>query len=191
MNRRSLFAFVGIAWAEIASARFAAAADEPIECVAEGDNCNGENKTCCEGLVCETTGGENEKECQPGITCETDEDCSDGRVCIDGFCRVPEPPPCESDEDCPEGEVCRNGVCRRPIPPECETDLDCPANAICDDGVCRRVCTDDGDCTAPAVCRSGICVVITVTNTTNVTVPAAQLSILRRRRRRKHHRRRR
>jgi Cys-rich repeat protein len=168
MDRRGFLALAAVSLAEMRHPWVAKANDEDEECVAEGDNCNG-NKVCCEGLVCETTGNENEKECQPGTP----------------------PVECEHDDDCPDGQVCRNGVCR-PIepPPECRFDRDCRGDEQCVNGLCRRLCLTDGDCTSPAVCRSGICIVVTLTNTTNVFVPPSQTTILtRRRRRRKGHRR--
>ena len=64
LDRRSVLALAGVALAEIASVRLTNADQE---CVAEGDNCNG-NKTCCEGLTCQQTGTEGEKECKAGTT---------------------------------------------------------------------------------------------------------------------------
>jgi hypothetical protein len=113
LDRRSVLGLAAVALAEIASARIVAANE--VECVAEGDNCNG-SKVCCEGLTCETTGNEGEKECQSGTPppeCENDDDCPVGRVCFSGRCIQPNTPPCEVDSDCRPGEVCvrGSGIC--------------------------------------------------------------------------------
>jgi hypothetical protein len=113
MDRRGFLALVAVALAEMRHPWMARANDEEQECVAEGDNCNG-NKVCCEGLTCETTGGENEKECQSGtppVDCEVDGDCPANRVCVDGHCVRPDNPPCEVDGDCTSPAVCRSGIC--------------------------------------------------------------------------------
>jgi hypothetical protein len=159
MDRRGFLALVTVALAEMRHPWVAKANDEEQECVAEGDNCNG-NKVCCEGLTCEATGNENEKECQPGP-----------------------PPDCEHDDDCPDHLRCVGGECIEPDDPPCEVDRDCRVGEECVNGICRRFCVIDGDCTAPATCHSGICIVVTVTNTNNVVIPPSQFTLLRRKRR--------
>lgn len=108
----------------------------------------------------------------PGSCPNGDEDCSDGQVCVDGFCvdrpatptptptapptqtgtPTPSPTPtptfrpCETDEDCPGDQICRGGYCRNPRP--CD-----PEDPLVDLLMCfeRETCTNNlcecgGDC---------------------------------------------
>lgn len=69
--------------------------------------------------------------CETGM-CEEDDDCGEGRICVDGECVTPSE--CQSDEDCAEGEICIDGECVPP--PECQTDEDCDDNDACTTDVC-------------------------------------------------------
>ncbi|MGD9763498.1 MAG: EB domain-containing protein [Candidatus Binatia bacterium] len=80
--------------------------------------------------------------------CGDDDDCPDGRVCIDGECvdATPTVTPtprgfCTDDEDCPPGQVCVNNRCvtvtPTPTPPGfCTDNVDCPAGQVCVDNRC-------------------------------------------------------
>lgn len=108
----------------------------------------------------------------PGSCPNGDSDCSDGDVCVDGFCmaptvtptptETPEPTetgtptptptptptfqPCLTDEDCPDGKICRGGFCRFPRP--CDPNDPAVDLLMCFD---RETCIDNlcecgGDC---------------------------------------------
>ena len=111
--------------------------------------------------------------------CGVDGECLQGRVCLDGLCRLG----CQIDADCPGRQVCEpdSGRCQDAF--FCEQDLDCAANRVCLRGSClqpdctshhdcggrrcvdRRcelslpgVCADDEGCSAPQVClAAGAC----------------------------------
>jgi Cys-rich repeat protein len=86
--------------------------------------------------------------------CDSDTDCKDCQLCIDGICidQCPEEfcingvcAECASDEDCPEGFVCLNGRCV------------CQSGLIDDRGHCVD-CLGDEDCGLCEVCIGGDCV---------------------------------
>lgn len=108
----------------------------------------------------------------PGSCPNGDEDCSDGQVCVEGFCvdpiatRTPTPTPtstrtltptptwtptptfqpCDTDDDCPDGKICRGGFCREPRP--CDPEDPAVELLMCFD---RETCIDNlcecgGDC---------------------------------------------
>jgi hypothetical protein len=52
----------------------------------------------------------------PEPECERDNECSDGKFCLEGVC-VSEPE-CSQDEDCDDLKICRNGVCILDLPDE-------------------------------------------------------------------------
>jgi len=123
----------------------------------ECDYCDDENP-CLPPCVCEEDIGSpptDEKspagagKCVCPDTCNDDEDCPDGQVCIDGICRDT----CDTSEDCPDGQVCVDGVCRDP----CNDDEDCPDGQICIDGVCQDGCGGNENCPEGQVCVDGVC----------------------------------
>ncbi|MCI0672925.1 MAG: hypothetical protein L0Y64_20960, partial [Myxococcaceae bacterium] len=47
--------------------------------------------------------------------CDRDDQCREGRVCVDGACQEPDDgsgPACGVDPDCPSGKECEDGWCR-------------------------------------------------------------------------------
>jgi hypothetical protein len=107
---------------------------------------------CEEGSVCV------EGECRPLETCATDADCAEDQKCIDQACTDCH---CQTDADCPLDEYCyQECVCREREEVPCESDGDCADDELCMDSVCVPVppCTDDGDCPAGLICDGGVCV---------------------------------
>lgn len=85
------------------------------DCVGKGPN--GEDLSCV-NFRCEA----------PAATCQTNDECEAGMICLNGSC-----------EFCTDGSQCDSGVCNpsgrcEPLP--CSTDDDCPMDEICDGGQC-------------------------------------------------------
>lgn len=113
---------------------------------------------CLEGFVCV------DGACKPNISgpCQTDADCYEGYVCRDGVCQEAGPGPCTTDDDCPGEQVCQHGHCTDPA--GCDEDAPvgqqgCPFGQICIFGQCiqDRSCATDEDCTATQRCYEGRC----------------------------------
>jgi len=83
---------------------------------------------CPEGFKCErdSAGG---NRCVPAAECQTNRDCSGGRVCQNGSCVA-----CSSDSQCGHGYECVNGACRPAA--ECSEDADCGSGQSCVEGKC-------------------------------------------------------
>lgn len=90
---------------------------------------------CPNGYECITVDGAAEKQCAP----------TSGECDALGLC--------ETDVDCPEGEVCLEGpqVCG----PGCTDDAACPNGNVCDKARCVPPCADDSECVLPALCDDG------------------------------------
>ncbi|HLV59913.1 MAG TPA: Dickkopf N-terminal cysteine-rich domain-containing protein, partial [Fredinandcohnia sp.] len=88
----------------------------------------GSDKDCPSGFKCEidTAGG---NRCVPKAECQTNRDCSGGRVCENGSCVA-----CSSDAQCGHGAECVNGACRPKA--ECSIDADCGSGKSCVEGTC-------------------------------------------------------
>lgn len=108
----------------------------------------------------------------PGSCPNGDEDCSDGQVCVDGFCvdrpATPTPTPtappantgtptptptptptfrpCETDDDCPGEEICRGGYCRQPRPCDPEDPLVDLLMCFERETCINNLCECGGDC---------------------------------------------
>jgi hypothetical protein len=118
----------------------------------------GESGLCCAGQ-CVTT-----ECCGTGDTVN----CGNFRICTAaGVCEDVEEPECESDDDCEDPLVCVQGACVTGGTP-CEDDTDCVAEqagegAICCAGFCREIecCIDDEDpnarCPDGTSCFEGVC----------------------------------
>jgi hypothetical protein len=107
---------------------------------------------CEEGSVCV------EGECRPLDACTTDADCTEpGFVCIDGHCQAPE---CSLDDDCAPDQRCIDHHC---TDCNCQTDADCPLDEFCYlECVCRDrevvPCDSDEDCAEGELCIDSACV---------------------------------
>ncbi|GAB4296469.1 MAG: hypothetical protein Kow0090_11570 [Myxococcota bacterium] len=79
------------------------------------------------------------------VNCIADDECPDGKVCINGVCDVKE---CDTANDCGGEKVCEGGKCVEPTPPQnCESDDVCGEAKKCIEGFCRTPgCIVDGDC---------------------------------------------
>ena len=74
--------------------------------------------------------------------CQSDSDCFQGFVCVDGTCDANTDGPCASDDDCYGDKICRDGTCSEPLPGPCAQDSDCPEGKQCNHGHC----TDPSSC---------------------------------------------
>ncbi len=80
-----------------------------------------------------------------------------GMICVLAACSddtTEGPRLCNTDADCEDNQVCVNGACRD----ECETDTDCPVGQECKSGACVVPCRVDGDCPRGEECQAGTCV---------------------------------
>jgi len=105
---------------------------------------------CLDGQVCYTN-ADGESSCSKP-ECVEDSECSGGLSCVDGLCAEAS---CQTREDCAEGKICNvlAGKCVAP-PAMCSTDFDCPSGEIClDSGSCRPGCLDDSECAEGEICN--------------------------------------
>jgi hypothetical protein len=93
----------------------------------------------------------------PDGTCELNEDCAPGQVCIGGACVDV----CLDDDDCPEGQICDCHICIDACTDACCDDADCGEGELCVDGACvaecQTACCEDADCPEGDVCVEGAC----------------------------------
>jgi peptidoglycan-associated lipoprotein len=80
--------------------------------------------------------------------CEGDDDCKDGKVCINKECRA-----CTDDLQC-DGGKCNAGKCEAAA--GCKADSECAAGQVCKAGTCTA-CVGDGDCGPGGKCSAGAC----------------------------------
>ena len=103
--------------------------------------------SCGEGYECDVT------RCKP-LTCKTNTDCHDKKMCSNGKCVDPcDPNPCSektpkcipvthkpvcycTQTSCGEGYECDTTVCKVATTEKCSTDDDCSADKKCSDGYC-------------------------------------------------------
>ncbi len=107
---------------------------------------------CGEGLVCV------EGECRPLDACTTDADCAEDQKCVDHLCIDCN---CQTDADCPQDEFCyQECVCREREVVPCDSDEDCAEGELCIDSACvpAPLCDRDADCPSGLVCEGGVCV---------------------------------
>lgn len=120
--------------------------------------------------------------------CESDQDCTDGKTCVDGVCvSVPTttttlPASCESSDNCPDGQTCQDGTCVKdpgcpdpapcqPVTCNCDPTLICNPTVICAVDVCK-----DGKCSNGSTGTDGAGTCVTnqdcpaVVNNTNTTI---------------------
>lgn len=97
--------------------------------------------------------------------CNTDDDCSSGRICDTAkkVCTIPtRPTTCNSDTNCSSNEIC-DPIKKICITKKlCTTSQDCPSNANCDltKKICfpKIFCKDDSNCRSDQFCNaSGEC----------------------------------
>jgi peptidoglycan-associated lipoprotein len=84
-----------------------------------------------------------------GPTCDSNEDCKDGTVCVDKKCVE-----CSSNAQCDSGEKCEKGACVAAA--ECTKDADCEGGQVCKAGKCAA-CTSNGECGPGGKCNAGAC----------------------------------
>ena len=88
-------------------------------------------------------------------TCSTSSQCSDGDLCVEGFCMHKQADPTEPADSrigCDCGDTCNQfGTCEVVI---CKVDEQCPSCSICEDGVCIEGCSDDNPCPDGACCNA-------------------------------------
>jgi hypothetical protein len=103
----------------------------------------------------------------PPGSCQSNTDCSNGQICVNGTCTNPPPPgSCQSNTDCSNGQVCVNGTCTNPPPPgSCQSNTDCSNGQVCVNGTCTNPpppppggCNTMDDCSGGGLCESGKCV---------------------------------
>jgi hypothetical protein len=84
--------------------------------------------------------------------CESNDDCDDDEVCLDGSCEARGG--CTEDSECPDGQVCQeSGGVSECVDDRCEGDDDCaemncsPTEGVCNEGVCEceEVCAEGCD----------------------------------------------
>lgn len=133
------------------------------------DDCDGEDANCREGYHCD-----DRDRCAPDPCEEYDVECENGGVCVPGVGKCENPDRCESDSECVEEHVCIDGTCRLEeavcgdgdgdggcrgrqrceidgqsaecVEPErCETSFDCLEGRQCDGRQCREAisCRED------------------------------------------------
>lgn len=128
---------------------------DPILCTEVTDCPLGWN---CVGGLCQ------EEQTQP-TTCESDEDCEDGKVCnlllLQCEAETTPQPDCESDDDCTNG-TCNlsTGKCQANNDgggTACETKYDCNDGQICRNRMCinppSSTCNTDADCPRGNICN--------------------------------------
>ena len=123
--------------------------------------------------------------------CDSDQDCNDGKSCVDGVCVTPStttttlPKGCETDDDCSSAGnafVCVDGTCVKdpgcpdpapcqPVTCNCDPTLICNPSVICAVDVCSNGKCSNG---APGTDGAGTCVTNqdcpAVVNNTNTTI---------------------
>ncbi len=143
------------------------------ECGDEGDYCGPKSNECCnEGLECI----EDFCAIPPcGEVGDTELECCDGLICLDGACAEPEPlcsaegEPCKDDTGCCDDLICGDSGTCEVIEDTCllegetcETDDEC-CDGICCAGACRAIecCIDEPNpndrCPEGTSCFEGIC----------------------------------
>ncbi|MCC7541082.1 MAG: hypothetical protein IT379_32990 [Deltaproteobacteria bacterium] len=84
-----------------------------------------------------------------GASCEFDDACMDGLLCISGRCTAdPRSGGCTTTADCPIGLMCLAGVCApTPGTDGCVADADCGTGLFCEGGRClsRELCSRPPD----------------------------------------------
>lgn len=81
--------------------------------------------------------------------CETDADCPDGEVCVDGVC-VLNTDECADDTECSYGESCIDGICVETTSDDCgDNDGYCIFQSACDEALGSKI---DFHCDVPNVC---------------------------------------
>ncbi|MCA9542816.1 MAG: pre-peptidase C-terminal domain-containing protein [Myxococcales bacterium] len=86
--------------------------------------------------------------------CMSDLTCGNGRVCVDGECRLGQ---CNNERTCPAGQTCDRATftCSGSEDPPCAEDSDCQGVAVCDAGECRAVqCRNNADCDPNEECTA-------------------------------------
>lgn len=80
--------------------------------------------------------------CYP-MKCNQNDQCEDGKVCIDSRCRN-----CTQDAQCGDDRICNHNRCRKY---ECESDADCGDENKCHQHRCME-CLEDADCDENTKC---------------------------------------
>lgn len=98
--------------------------------------------------------GEDDDDGDPALpSCEDNEDCRGGELCVDDVCREV----CDEDDDCDSAFYTRCdvevGFCA-----QCASDTHCDDDEACVEGRCVFFCGDDDDCTGDEACIAGSCV---------------------------------
>jgi len=108
----------------------------------KGPTCDS-NEDCDDGLVCV------EKKC---VQCAEDKQCGDGQKCEAGACVADNA--CSKDADCGDGQVCKAGKCTA-----CASDGECGPGGKCQAGACERAkaCASDEECEDDEDCVDGFC----------------------------------
>ncbi len=108
------------------------------------------------GLFVSACGGETRTKAQ---TCQTDTQCTGGKVCLSGTCQTPPSVPsgsCLTSSDCSTGEQCDEGDCIVNNGGSCTTAMDCPEDEYCQAGLCVDGGGDDPEsCATNADCPTG------------------------------------
>jgi hypothetical protein len=82
--------------------------------------------------------------------CNTNADCSGGKVCVNNACVA-----CTNNGQCGNGMICQNGGCKVP---QCVDNTGCNNGQVCVNNNCVA-CTSNNQCTNGQVCQNGACVV--------------------------------
>lgn len=106
-------------------------------------NVDGHSGVCISGL-CQECGSDSD--CKPGFKCELD--AGGGNRCVPAA-------ECQTNHDCSAGKVCESGSCVA-----CTSDSQCGPNAECSAGACqpKAECSDDVDCGSGKSCVEGSCI---------------------------------
>lgn len=108
---------------------------------------------CPDGLCLDGSCGTCAGDCGGGITCQFNNHCGAGRVCLDGKCTSS----CSGPADCGSGQTCKGSVCVPDTSNFCLKSVDCGAGKECLNNSCYPACA--GTCTsAKDVCGEAIMV---------------------------------
>lgn len=107
--------------------------------------------------------------CIDFVSCETDDECPDAKMCVEGQCVALSFPICEGEscidpwscatnDDCPDKSACVEGRCLVPSEGGCRSDTECLDGGICVDDACtEHGCAADAECPDGKRCVEGEC----------------------------------
>jgi hypothetical protein len=92
---------------------------------------------CTDGLCLDGSCGSCSGDCGGAATCQFDNHCGTGRVCLDAQCTSK----CSTAADCGSAQACKSGVCVPDTTGFCTKNIDCGTGKACLNNTCYAICT--------------------------------------------------